>query len=434
VGVQAVENLTAIEGTRLTALQDVFARALAESAADRYETALEFAEALKDACPDVEVAFAAAPAPAPKPRAVRDEEPRLPLDDELEGEATVAQTLDRPLRRWDTTEPAATTLEHDVDVANVAIDAPVDDEPEMRYSPADEELHESTLAQTLTVSPTGFITGRDWDPSSARERTGSAVWPLVLALGVGIGIGFAGGFFAGSRERPTTTGASPATAQRQVSEAAVPPPPPATPTVEVRSRKSELEAGKSRLAGREPQLEAQKPAASNLKSEISNLKSPAAEGRLLVRSRPAGAQVTVDGNAYGPTPATVRGLGRGAHRVRITRDGYAAQDRRFVLTSSRPAQSITVALVPVRAAASSRGQAPASTPGRFVGALAVESRPAGARVFMDGALVGTTPMALPTVPAGSHAIRLEHDGYRRWSSSVRIVASEQNRVTASLER
>jgi hypothetical protein len=53
---------------------------------------------------------------------------------------------------------------------------------------------------------------------------------------------------------------------------------------------------------------------------------------------------------------------------------------------------------------------------------------------MDGTLVGTTPMALPSVPVGSHVIRLEHDGYRHWSSSVRIVASEQNRVTASLER
>jgi hypothetical protein len=53
---------------------------------------------------------------------------------------------------------------------------------------------------------------------------------------------------------------------------------------------------------------------------------------------------------------------------------------------------------------------------------------------MDGQLVGTTPVTLPTVAAGSHAIRLEHDGYRRWSSSVRVVAGEQNRVTASLER
>ena len=74
------------------------------------------------------------------------------------------------------------------------------------------------------------------------------------------------------------------------------------------------------------------------------------------------------------------------------------------------------------------------TVGRFVGKLNVDSRPTGAHVFLDGRLIGTTPLAVPSVPAGEHAIRLERDGYRRWSSSIRIVAAEQNRVTASLER
>jgi len=55
-------------------------------------------------------------------------------------------------------------------------------------------------------------------------------------------------------------------------------------------------------------------------------------------------------------------------------------------------------------------------------------------VYLDGRLVGTTPLSLPSVTAGSHAIRLEHDGYRRWTSSIRVVATEANRITASLER
>jgi hypothetical protein len=121
--------------------------------------------------------------------------------------------------------------------------------------------------------------------------------------------------------------------------------------------------------------------------------------------------------------------------VRITRDGFATLERRFVISSARPAQSMTVTLVRAGAATPARSaaaDAPAAS--RFTGALAVDSRPAGARVFVDNKVVGTTPMALPAVSAGSHVIRLEHDGYRRWSSSVRVIASEQNRVTASLER
>jgi hypothetical protein len=53
---------------------------------------------------------------------------------------------------------------------------------------------------------------------------------------------------------------------------------------------------------------------------------------------------------------------------------------------------------------------------------------------VDGALVGTTPLVLPEVPAGDHAVHLELDGYKRWASAVRVVPSESNRVAASMDR
>src|SRR5262249_11308842 len=49
-----------------------------------------------------------------------------------------------------------------------------------------------------------------------------------------------------------------------------------------------------------------------------------------------------------------------------------------------------------------------------VGVLVVESRPPSATVLVDGRPVGTTPMSLSDVPAGTHAVRLERDGYRFW--------------------
>ena len=60
--------------------------------------------------------------------------------------------------------------------------------------------------------------------------------------------------------------------------------------------------------------------------------SATASGRLLIRSTPEGASVSVDGRDYGKTPATVRDLAHGPHQVRVTRDGYAAQDRRVVIS------------------------------------------------------------------------------------------------------
>jgi hypothetical protein len=157
--------------------------------------------------------------------------------------------------------------------------------------------------------------------------------------------------------------------------------------------------------------------------------------------------VFIDGRDRGRTPATVRDLARGSHRVRVIQDGYAPQERRVTLTRSQPSQSISLALTrerpeppPPSKSASAGASKPAAEATRrsngelFSGALSIDSKPTGAKVFLDGKLVGTTPLVLPQVGAGSHAVRLEQEGYRRWTSSVRVVAGEKNRVTASLEK
>jgi hypothetical protein len=54
-------------------------------------------------------------------------------------------------------------------------------------------------------------------------------------------------------------------------------------------------------------------------------------------------------------------------------------------------------------------------------------------VFVDNRLIGTTPLMLDSVGAGDHVVRLERDGYQRWSSPVRVVGGERHRITASLE-
>jgi hypothetical protein len=141
-------------------------------------------------------------------------------------------------------------------------------------------------------------------------------------------------------------------------------------------------------------------------------------GSLLVRSTPLGARVVVDGREYGRTPVTVGNLSRGVHKVRVIRDGYVPDDRQVTVTSAQRAQSMTVRLAPERVAP----------------VAAAVNRPAAPSVFLDGQQVGTTPLVLPDVAAGEHALHLDHDGYRRWASTIRIVTTEKNRVTASLDR
>jgi hypothetical protein len=157
-----------------------------------------------------------------------------------------------------------------------------------------------------------------------------------------------------------------------------------------------------------------------------------------VRSNPSGARVEVDGRGRGETPLTLTDLKPGTYTLRVSRSGYAATQRRLTLPPGRRSQTLDFRLQRA-AAAAPREPSPRDTPAaasggaRFLGGLLVESRPTGARVYVDGRLLGTTPMTVPELRAGSHVVRLELDGHRRWTASVQVVAGERTRVAASLE-
>jgi hypothetical protein len=69
----------------------------------------------------------------------------------------------------------------------------------------------------------------------------------------------------------------------------------------------------------------------------------------------------------------------------------------------------------------------------FRGSLAVTSFPSGAQVFVNGVVVGTTPLSLRNLPVGSRAMRLVRDGYEPWFSTVQIVANQRASTVAQLK-
>jgi hypothetical protein len=69
----------------------------------------------------------------------------------------------------------------------------------------------------------------------------------------------------------------------------------------------------------------------------------------------------------------------------------------------------------------------------FIGALTIESEPLGATVFVDHELLGETPVHVTSLRAGEHLVRLEHEGFERWTASVRVPAYQQTRVSARLQ-
>jgi len=172
-------------------------------------------------------------------------------------------------------------------------------------------------------------------------------------------------------------------------------------------------------------------------------KSDAPRGRLVLRTTPSGARVEINGKAQGTTPLTLQNLPFGILMVRLERAGYQPLQRRVVLNETRPVENLTLPLVktPGTAAAAPPPPPPSSSKSKttraadsgFHGVVLFESRPAGAKVFIDNTQVGVTPLQMAAVRAGSHAVRFELTGFNRWSASVRVVAGERTRVAASLE-
>ena len=154
--------------------------------------------------------------------------------------------------------------------------------------------------------------------------------------------------------------------------------------------------------------------------------------------------MTLDGKWSGRTPLTLEDLPFGTHRVRVVQQGYAVSMQDVSLSGSAPARELSVRLQRTAAATAPapRTQKPAAAPQKpaaaqkasYTGTVYVDSRPRGAQVFINGRAVGNTPVLVPDVPVGSQIVRLELPDHRTWSTTTRVVAGQQVKVSGSLER
>jgi hypothetical protein len=461
-GDEAAGSLFAIKGVDLKQLRVVFARALAADPAQRFDTAREFAGALGDAFGQPAAAGAirnARPRPDRTEAGVRGTGLRLDVIDNVEPRLPLEPTVDDvALHENGRVEDIGLTLAAPVAVAGRS--APEDAPLHAETPGAEPLLLRSSPGAPVADPPDAYRLAADEGP---REESRTSISPLAFALLIGAALGFAAGFGVGARGKSAEPDAVAADASREFTEGAVgaksgapgergenvlrpdanpQPAPPGAAADGKATDSSTPDARTARAAG----------AAALLKADERDARrqSEQTTGSLLVRSTPIGARVFVDNREFGRTPITVRPLARGSHVVRVTREGYVADERQVTISSTQRAHSVTVRLsaerpVPAKPVRPPAGGAAgtAETVGTSAnakdttattGVLSVESRPPGARVFIDGQLAGITPLVVRDVTAGDHAVHLDRDGYTRWSSAVRIVASAANRITASLDR
>lgn len=124
-----------------------------------------------------------------------------------------------------------------------------------------------------------------------------------------------------------------------------------------------------------------------------------------VDSRPAGAEVLVDGESLGQTPATVEVL-QGERTLTLRLAGFADAQRLLDVT---PGQRLTLEPLTLTPAA---------------GMLSLSSAPGGANVNLDGEFAGQTPLELELSPDREHRITVSRAGYKRQSVSLSLAAGE----------
>jgi formylglycine-generating enzyme required for sulfatase activity len=122
------------------------------------------------------------------------------------------------------------------------------------------------------------------------------------------------------------------------------------------------------------------------------------DGRLVVRSTPSGASVTVGGAYRGRTPLEIDVRPGIAQAIELQRDGYESA-RREVSVASGDRETLEFKLAAI------------------LGEVMVRANPADARLYVDGAARGVANQTLQ-LPATRHQIEIRKPGYATYTATV----------------
>ncbi len=132
-----------------------------------------------------------------------------------------------------------------------------------------------------------------------------------------------------------------------------------------------------------------------------------------VSSRPAGAEVLVDGTPFGSTPLVLE-LGAGERQVEVRLRGYNAWRDTITVLADQPQTIPEVGLT------------------QADGRIELVTDPAAAAVSVDGAFQGQTPLTLRLTPGRPHDLLLSKAGYDPVRQEVSVVADSGRRLEIQL--
>jgi formylglycine-generating enzyme required for sulfatase activity len=136
-----------------------------------------------------------------------------------------------------------------------------------------------------------------------------------------------------------------------------------------------------------------------------NMELSPAWANISLSSQPEGADIIIEGESHGKTPAQLELL-QGEHQIGLQLQGYADWQQSLQVNAQQPIDLGTVKLLP----------AP--------GTVQLTTSPSGANVTLNGIFEGQTPVLLSLAPGQNHTLSVFRPGYRRHTESLSLSADE----------
>jgi len=143
--------------------------------------------------------------------------------------------------------------------------------------------------------------------------------------------------------------------------------------------------------------------------------TPGVPGTLVLNSTPVDASVVVNDVYRGKTPLTLEGVEPGTYTVTFSHFGYVKFSTPVKVEPGRIAEA-TATLMPE------------------TGSLAINTSPAGARLMLDGADAGISPVTLTNLATGNHTLTVTSEGYTRQEQIVKVITGQTVPVEVGLAR
>jgi len=134
---------------------------------------------------------------------------------------------------------------------------------------------------------------------------------------------------------------------------------------------------------------------------------------LIVTSIPSNASVYLDDKFIGTTPLDVKNLDEGDFELKVKLKQYETYSEHISLKKGETIErNITLR--------------------KSLTYVSINSNPQGAKTYIDGTLIGSTPIEITNLSEGSHTIRLELDGYLPYETNIEIKKDKPTELNINL--